>query len=81
MVAPPFPGPPPVIGVLDGDTPEDERGALRACGTLIITNPDMVHVSVLPNHRQHARFLANLRFVVMDEAHAYRGAFGAPPWT
>ncbi|KAG0570699.1 hypothetical protein KC19_6G181500 [Ceratodon purpureus] len=64
------------LGVYDGDTNQDLRLRLRDSARLIITNPDMLHVSILPSHRQFERFLANLKFVVVDEAHAYRGVFG-----
>ena len=61
----------------DGDTPADARRSARdRCGVLI-TNPDMLHASILPHHARWARLLANLRFVVVDEIHAYRGVFGS----
>lgn len=61
----------------DGDTPRDRRRRARAQGGVIITNPDMLHVSVLPHHTQWATFLQNLRYVVLDELHTYRGVFGS----
>ncbi|XP_043813361.1 uncharacterized ATP-dependent helicase YprA isoform X3 [Manihot esculenta] len=64
------------MGIYDGDTSQTERPWLRTNARLLITNPDMLHISILPFHRQFGRFLSNLRFVVIDEAHAYRGAFG-----
>ncbi|XP_060674221.1 uncharacterized protein LOC107433954 isoform X6 [Ziziphus jujuba] len=64
------------IGVYDGDTPKEERKWLRDNVRLLITNPDMLHMSILPHHKQFERILSNLRFVVVDEAHAYKGAFG-----
>ncbi|KAJ8772204.1 hypothetical protein K2173_027381 [Erythroxylum novogranatense] len=64
------------IGVYDGDTSQEDRLWLRDNARLLITNPDMLHLSILPYHRQFSRILANLRFVVIDEAHAYKGAFG-----
>lgn len=64
------------LGVYDGDTPQHLRLHLRDHARLLITNPDMLHVSILPSHRQFERLLSNLRYVVIDEAHAYRGAFG-----
>ncbi|PQQ02746.1 putative ATP-dependent helicase YprA [Prunus yedoensis var. nudiflora] len=64
------------IGVYDGDTTQEERTWLRHNSRLLITNPDMLHVSILPHHRRFARILENLRFVVIDEAHIYKGAFG-----
>ncbi|MCL2281617.1 MAG: DEAD/DEAH box helicase [Dehalococcoidia bacterium] len=61
----------------DGDTPSHARHAIRSHARLILTNPDMLHVSMLPNHNSWARFWRNLRYVVVDEAHAYRGVFGS----
>ncbi|MFN8215825.1 MAG: DEAD/DEAH box helicase [Solirubrobacterales bacterium] len=63
--------------IYDGDTPKEERPAIRRRGNLVLTNPDMLHVGVLPNHRAWGDFLANLRWVVVDEAHTYRGVFGS----
>lgn len=65
------------VGVFDGDTREDERVDVRANSRLIITNPDMLHVSIMPSHKQWAKFLSGLRYVVIDEAHAYSGVFGS----
>ncbi|XP_039057043.1 uncharacterized ATP-dependent helicase YprA isoform X2 [Hibiscus syriacus] len=64
------------IGVYDGDTSQKERTWLRENARLLITNPDMLHMAILPLHRQFSRILSNLSFVVIDEAHAYKGAFG-----
>ncbi|KAG5618424.1 hypothetical protein H5410_018248 [Solanum commersonii] len=64
------------IGVYDGDTSQMDRKWLRDNARLLITNPDMLHVSILPCHRQFSRILSNLRFVVVDEAHSYKGVFG-----
>ncbi|XP_009607305.1 uncharacterized protein LOC107788816 isoform X1 [Nicotiana tabacum] len=64
------------IGVYDGDTSQTDRRWLRDNARLLITNPDMLHVSILPCHRQFSRILSNLRFVIVDEAHSYKGAFG-----
>ncbi|XP_022135057.1 uncharacterized protein LOC111007140 isoform X2 [Momordica charantia] len=64
------------IGVYDGDTSQADRVLLRDNARLLITNPDMLHVSILPYHRQFSRILSNLRFVLIDEAHTYKGAFG-----
>ncbi|GKU95107.1 hypothetical protein SLEP1_g8507 [Rubroshorea leprosula] len=64
------------IGVYDGDTSQKDRTLLRGNARLLITNPDMLHMSILPLHRQFSRILSNLRFVVIDEAHTYKGAFG-----
>ena len=63
--------------IYDGDTPVEQRGRIRAWSNLILTNPDMVHVGVLPNHDRWADVLANLAWVVVDEAHVYRGVFGS----
>jgi DEAD/DEAH box helicase domain-containing protein len=61
----------------DGDTPYDERSWIRTHANLVLANPDLVHRSMLPSHRQWASFLRGLRFVVIDECHGYRGVFGA----
>jgi DEAD/DEAH box helicase domain-containing protein len=63
--------------IYDGDTPREERPAVRRRSNLVLTNPDMLHVGVLPHHRQWGDFLANLGWVVVDEAHTYRGVFGS----
>ena len=63
--------------IYDGDTPREERRAIRQRSNLILTNPDMLHVGVLPNHRAWGDVLANLAWVVVDEAHVYRGVFGS----
>lgn len=70
---------PPVLrfGAYDGDTPQRSRGRLRRDGNIILTNPDMLHVGILPNHSLWGQFLKNLKFVVVDEAHIYRGVFGS----
>ncbi|KAG9151551.1 hypothetical protein Leryth_019742 [Lithospermum erythrorhizon] len=64
------------IGVYDGDTSEENRIWLRDNARVLITNPDMLHVSILPFHKRFSRILSNLRFIVIDEAHTYKGAFG-----
>jgi DEAD/DEAH box helicase domain-containing protein len=66
-----------VLGTYDGDTPPNMRKRLREEGRVILTNPDMLHQGVLPNHPRWARFFQNLRFVVLDEVHTYRGVFGS----
>jgi len=63
--------------IYDGDTPRPERSAIRKRSNLIITNPDMLHVGILPHHDAWADLFANLAFVVVDEAHVYRGVFGS----
>lgn len=61
----------------DGDTPADARRAARQKSGVLITNPDMLHAGILPHHTSWARFFANLRYVVIDELHVYRGVFGS----
>jgi DEAD/DEAH box helicase domain-containing protein len=63
--------------IYDGDTKREERQAIRRRSNLVLTNPDMLHVGILPNHQAWANFFANLAVVVVDEAHVYRGVFGA----
>ena len=61
----------------DGDTPQDARRAIRTRAHIVLSNPDMVHSGILPHHPKWARLFENLRFVVIDELHAYRGVFGS----
>jgi DEAD/DEAH box helicase domain-containing protein len=63
--------------IYDGDTKREERLAIRRRSNLVLTNPDMLHVGILPNHPAWADFFSNLAVVVVDEAHVYRGVFGA----
>jgi DEAD/DEAH box helicase domain-containing protein len=63
--------------IYDGDTPKEERAAIRRRSNLVLTNPDMLHVGILPHHDNWGDFLANLALVVVDEAHIYRGVFGS----
>jgi DEAD/DEAH box helicase domain-containing protein len=63
--------------VYDGDTPGDARRAAREQAHVVLTNPDMLHAGVLPHHANWARTLQNLRFIVIDELHVYRGVFGS----
>lgn len=65
------------VGVLDGDTPAEEREWIAAHAQIVITNPDMLGISVLPRHRRWHRILAGLRLIVIDECHVYRGVFGS----
>jgi len=67
------------IGVFtyDGDTPADARRAIRGKAHVVLSNPDMVHSGILPHHPRWAKLFENLRFVVIDELHAYRGVFGS----
>jgi DEAD/DEAH box helicase domain-containing protein len=61
----------------DGDTPRSERGDIRKQARVILTNPDMLHVGIMPNHEQWASLLRRLKYVIVDEAHVYRGVFGS----
>ncbi|GBG34433.1 ATP-dependent helicase hrq1 [Hondaea fermentalgiana] len=61
----------------DGDTKQSDREDIRKDAEIIITNPDMLHVTILPQHRHWKNFLRGLRFVIIDEAHAYHGIFGS----
>jgi DEAD/DEAH box helicase domain-containing protein len=63
--------------IYDGDTPQEQRPHIRRTANLVLTNPDMLHVGVLPRHDLWADVLHNLRYVVVDEAHVYRGVFGS----
>ncbi len=63
--------------IYDGDTPRSQRAGIRKRSNLILTNPDMLHVGILPHHASWDELLANLAFVVVDEAHVYRGVFGS----
>ena len=61
----------------DGDTPSSEREAVRRTANIVLTNPDMLHAGILPNHRRWGDFLHRLAFIVVDECHMARGVFGA----
>src|SRR5215470_329012 len=61
----------------DGDTPSDARKAIRERGQIVLTNPDMLHTGILPHHTKWMRLFENLRYVVLDELHTYRGVFGS----
>ncbi len=63
--------------VYDGDTPDSIRPTIRQAGQVVITNPDMLHTGVLPHHTKWVRLFENLRYVVIDELHTYRGVFGS----
>jgi hypothetical protein len=63
--------------IYDGDTPSERRWQIRKWANLVLTNPDMLHIGVLPRHDLWADVLHNLRYVVVDEAHVYRGVFGS----
>jgi DEAD/DEAH box helicase domain-containing protein len=61
----------------DGDTPVAARRAIRSAGHIVVTNPDMLHTGILPHHTKWVRLFENLRYVVIDEMHGYRGVFGS----
>ncbi len=63
--------------IYDGDTPRDARGNVRRKANVVLTNPDMLHLGILPHHSSWERLFAHLRIVVVDEAHVYRGVFGS----
>ena len=67
------------VGVFtyDGDTPSDARKAIREKSHLVLTNPDMLHTGILPHHTRWTRVFENLRYIVIDELHTYRGVFGS----
>ena len=65
------------VATFDGDTPKERRAEIKRRAKLVLTNPDMLHLGILPNHQSWARFLKRLRYVVIDEAHIYRGVFGS----
>ncbi|MDP7533613.1 MAG: DEAD/DEAH box helicase, partial [SAR202 cluster bacterium] len=64
-------------GIFDGDTPSEDRSSIQRLSQVVISNPDMLHIGVLPNHRSWYQFLRGLRYVIVDEAHVYRGVFGS----
>ena len=66
-----------LAGTYDGDTPQNLRRKLRDGGNVILTNPDMLHQGILPQHARWNRFFTHLKYVVIDEIHAYRGVFGS----
>ncbi|GAI09850.1 unnamed protein product, partial [marine sediment metagenome] len=61
----------------DGDTPSSARQAIRKKGHIVVTNPDMLHLGILPHHTKWMDFFGNLKYVVIDEIHIYRGVFGS----
>ncbi len=61
----------------DGDTPETARRAIRSSGHIVVTNPDMLHQGILPHHTLWVKLFENLKYVVLDEVHQYRGVFGS----
>lgn len=65
------------IGTYDGDTPSSRRRSVREEARILLSNPDMIHTGLLPHHPRWAHFLENLRWIVLDELHVYRGVFGS----
>jgi len=63
--------------VYDGDTPQKDRSAIRKNARIVLSNPDMLHTGILPHHTNWLEFFSNLKFIVVDEAHTYRGVFGS----
>jgi DEAD/DEAH box helicase domain-containing protein len=63
--------------IYDGDTPQKDRSAIRRNARIVLSNPDMLHTGILPHHTNWSDFFSNLRFVVIDEMHTYRGVFGS----
>ncbi|MCP4568696.1 MAG: DEAD/DEAH box helicase [FCB group bacterium] len=61
----------------DGDTPQDARRAIRSAGHVVVTNPDMLHAGILPHHTKWIKLFENLKYIVIDEVHQYRGIFGS----
>jgi len=69
--------PPVAAATFDGDTPQSERARIRKQARIVLTNPDMLHLGILPNHQSWSRLFRNLKYVVVDETHIYRGVFGS----
>jgi len=66
-----------VVATFDGDTPQADRVGVKKRGRVVLTNPDMLHLGILPNHQSWSRLFRHLKYVVIDEAHVYRGVFGS----
>jgi len=66
-----------IAGIYDGDTPQAHRSSIRKNARIVLSNPDMLHTGILPHHANWSDFLSNLKFIVIDEAHTYRGVFGS----
>ncbi|NOH01056.1 MAG: DEAD/DEAH box helicase [Chloroflexi bacterium] len=66
-----------ITGIYDGDTPQKDRPSIRRNARIVLSNPDMLHTGILPHHANWSDFFSNLKFVVIDEAHTYRGVFGS----
>jgi DEAD/DEAH box helicase domain-containing protein len=71
------PGPDVRCATYDGDTPPSRRASIRKAAHIVLTNPDMLHVGILPGHESWSKFLKSLRLIVVDEMHVYRGVFGS----
>jgi DEAD/DEAH box helicase domain-containing protein len=65
------------VATFDGDTPQNERANIRKRANIVLTNPDMLHLGILPNHQSWSRLFRNLKYIVIDETHIYRGVFGS----
>lgn len=65
------------VAAYDGDTPKNQRSSIRKLAHIVLTNPDMLHVGILPGHENWAKFFKSLRLIVIDEMHVYRGVFGS----
>ncbi len=63
--------------IYDGDTPQKDRSAIRKNARIVLSNPDMLHTGILPHHTNWLDFFSNLKFIIVDEAHTYRGVFGS----
>jgi DEAD/DEAH box helicase domain-containing protein len=63
--------------IYDGDTPQKDRSSIRKNARIVLSNPDMLHTGILPHHSNWSDFFSNLKFIVIDEAHTYRGVFGS----
>ena len=70
-------GEPIICHTFDGDTPREVRRTIRSAGHIVVTNPDMLHQGILPHHTLWIKLFENLKFIVIDEIHAYRGVFGS----
>jgi DEAD/DEAH box helicase domain-containing protein len=68
---------PGAVATFDGDTPQNDRASIRKQARIVLTNPDMLHLGILPNHQSWSRLFRNLKYVVIDETHIYRGVFGS----
>jgi DEAD/DEAH box helicase domain-containing protein len=68
---------PQATATFDGDTPQDKRANIRRQARVVLTNPDMLHLGILPNHQSWSKLFRNLKYVVIDETHIYRGVFGS----